>query len=121
MTNTAITDPEILESRFPIRLIGFKIRKFSGGRGLWDGGDGIERVYVFEEKSNLSLLTQNRKTGANGLAGGRPGQPGEQLIIREDGKKESLKSIDSTIMNPGDRLILRTPGGGGAGLPETLA
>ena len=121
MTNTAITDPEILESRFPVRLIGFKIRKFSGGRGAWDGGEGMERVYVFEEKSNLSLLTQNRKSGANGLAGGLPGQPGEQLIIREDGKTESLKSIDSTIMNPGDRLILRTPGGGGAGLSETLA
>ena len=121
MTNTAITDPEILESRFPVRLIGFKIWKFSGGRGAWDGGDGIERVYVFEEKSNLSLLTQNRNIGASGLAGGLPGQPGEQFIIREDGKTESLNSIDSTIMNPGDRLILRTPGGGGAGLPETLA
>ncbi len=121
MTNTAITDPEILESRFPVRLIGFKIRKFSGGHGTWNGGDGMERVYVFEEKSKLSLLTQNRKNKADGIGGGCPGQTGEQFIIRQEGKTESLKSIDSTVMNPGDRLILRTPGGGGAGLPETLA
>ena len=61
MTNTAITDPEVLESRFPVRLIGFKIRRDSGGKGIFKGGDGMEREYIFEEKSTLNLLTQNRK------------------------------------------------------------
>ncbi|MBT5716249.1 MAG: 5-oxoprolinase [Opitutae bacterium] len=121
MTNTAITDPEILESRFPVRLVGFKIRKFSGGRGSWNGGDGIERIYIFEEKSNLSLLTQNRKCKPHGMDGGFSGQSGEQFVIRQDGKRDNMKSVDSTIMNPGDRLILRTPGGGGAGFPDLLA
>ena len=115
MTNTAITDPETLEARFPVRLLGFKIRKNSGGKGKWNGGDGIEREYIFEEQTNLSLLTQNRNTGADGIAGGGRGEPGEQIVVRENGKTEVISSIQSLLMNPGDRLILRTPGGGGAG------
>jgi 5-oxoprolinase (ATP-hydrolysing) len=121
MTNTAITDPEVLESRFPVRLVGFKIRNFSGGSGSWHGGDGIERIYIFEEKSDLSLLTQNRKCKPRGLDGGSSGQSGEQFVIRQNGKRDNMKSVDSTIMNPGDRLILRTPGGGGAGSPNLPA
>ena len=121
MTNTAITDPEILESCFPVRLLGFKIRKKSGGKGAWSGGDGIEREYIFEEEADLSLLTQNRKTGANGIDGGLVGQPGEQFLIRKNGKLEPLSSIHSVVMYKGDRLILRTPGGGGAGHLEKLS
>jgi 5-oxoprolinase (ATP-hydrolysing) len=121
MTNTAITDPEILESRFPVRLVGFRKRTGSGGKGSWNGGDGIERHYLFEEEIELSLLTQRRTSGPAGLAGGEAGQPGEQILIRTDGTEEILKSADSRTAYPGDRLILRTPGGGGAGDPELLA
>ena len=121
MTNTAITDPEILESSFPLRLLGFKVRDSSGGSGTWSGGNGMEREYLFEETATLSLLTQNRKTAPLGIGGGNPGQPGEQILIRQNGKQEILSSIESVIVCPGDRLILRTPGGGGVGDPELLA
>lgn len=121
MTNTAITDPEILESSFPIRLLAFKVRESSGGSGTWCGGNGIEREYLFEEKATLSLLTQNRKTSPLGIGGGNSGQPGEQILIRQNGNHQALSSIESVIVCPGDRLILRTPGGGGAGEPELLA
>lgn len=120
MTNTAITDPEILESRFPVRLLSFKIRTSSGGTGAWKGGNGIEREYIFEEASTLNLLTQNRKEGANGMAGGAHGKPGEQFVIRKNGGRENLTSVQSLTMHPGDRLIIRTPGGGGAGCSELL-
>ncbi|MDG0964389.1 MAG: hydantoinase B/oxoprolinase family protein [Opitutales bacterium] len=121
MTNTAITDPEILEARFPVRLLGFKVRKKSGGKGTWNGGDGIEREYIFEETTNLSLLTQNRNAGADGIAGGGSGEPGEQIVVRKNGKTEVLSSIQSLLMKPGDRLILSTPGGGGAGHEEVIS
>jgi 5-oxoprolinase (ATP-hydrolysing) len=120
MTNTAITDPEILESRFPVRLLSFKIRTGSGGKGTWKGGDGIEREYIFEKESTLNLLTQNRMEGANGMAGGSPGKPGEQFVIRRNGDRENLDSVHSLTMQPGDRLVIRTPGGGGAGHSELL-
>ncbi len=121
MTNTAITDPEILESRFPVRLLGFRKRTDSGGKGSWNGGDGIEREYLFEEEMELSLLTQRRTSGPQGLDGGKAGFPGEQIFIREDGTEERLNFTDSRTAYPGDRLVLRTPGGGGAGEPELLA
>lgn len=121
MTNTAITDPEILESRFPVRLLGLRKRTDSGGKGSWNGGDGIEREYLFEEEMELSLLTQRRTSGPQGLDGGEAGLPGEQILIREDGTEERLNFTDSRTAYPGDRLVLRTPGGGGAGEPELLA
>ena len=115
MTNTSITDPEIIESSFPVRLNSFKIRKDSGGEGRWRGGDGIEREYYFEEKIKLSLLTQNRKHGPQGIVGGSCGMPGEQFLIRSNGESELLSDSVSVTVYPGDSLIIRTPGGGGAG------
>ena len=121
MTNTAITDPEVLEARFPVRLLSFCKRVGSGGAGSWIGGEGIEREYLFEEEVTISLLTQRRASGPEGMADGRPGLPGEQFLVRKNGEIIKLGSIDSITTKPGDRLILRTPGGGGAGDSELLA
>ena len=121
MTNTAITDPEVLEARFPVRLLSFKKRAGSGGAGSWPGGDGIERTYLFEEEVTISMLTQRRASGPGGICHGLAGSPGEQFLIRKGGEKIILGSIISIIARSGDRLILRTPGGGGAGNPELLA
>jgi 5-oxoprolinase (ATP-hydrolysing) len=121
MTNTAITDPEVLEARFPVRLLSFKKRAGSGGAGSWPGGEGIERTYLFEEEVTISMLTQRRVSGPDGIAGGLPGLPGRQFLIRQNGKEISLSSIDSITAYKGDRLVLLTPGGGGAGNPELLA
>jgi 5-oxoprolinase (ATP-hydrolysing) len=121
MTNTAITDPEVLEARFPVRLLAFRKRQGSGGSGSCPGGDGIEREYMFEEAVTISMLTQRRISGPGGISGGLCGLPGEQFLIRQNGEKIDLKSIDSIEAQSGDRLILRTPGGGGAGDPELIA
>ena len=116
MTNTRITDPELLELRYPVRLERFEIRKGSGGKGKWKGGEGIEREIFFKEKLEINLLTQHRKEKPYGLNGGGQGKTGEQILIRRDGKKEKLKGMDSTVVNPGDRLVIKTPGGGGWGV-----
>ena len=118
MTNTAITDPEILETRFPVRLLSFRRRIGSGGSGAWSGGAGVERVYLFEEEAEVSVLTQSRIQRPDGIAGGKSGECGEQILIRADGRKEHLSSLDRKTVYPGDRVVVRTPGGGGAG--ETL-
>ncbi|MDP6892009.1 MAG: hydantoinase B/oxoprolinase family protein [Verrucomicrobiota bacterium] len=120
MTNTAITDPEILEWRFPVRLEQFSIRKKSGGRGRFKGGNGVIRELFFTEAVSLSLLTQNRNQGAYGLNGGEEGSPGEQYLIKRDGNKIKLKSITQKSLEPGDRLIIKTPGGGGFGMAKNL-
>ena len=80
-----------------------------GGAGSWPGGEGIEREYLFEEAVTVSLLTQRRTTGPEGISGGLCGLPGEQFLIRENGEKMELKSIDSIDAKPGDRLFLKTP------------
>ena len=115
MTNTRITDPELLEFRYPVRLERFEIRKGSGGRGKWRGGDGIEREVLFKEELEINLLTQHRKEAPYGLNGGAPGKTGEQIIIRANGKTEKLRGMDSATIKPGDSLIIKTPGGGGWG------
>jgi 5-oxoprolinase (ATP-hydrolysing) len=116
MTNTRITDAEVLEFRYPVRLERFAIRENSGGKGKWQGGNGIVRELTFLEKVSLSVLTQHRKVAPYGLEGGKNGQVGKQYVIRKDGTIEALKGLDKREMETGDRIIIETPGGGGFGL-----
>lgn len=115
MTNTRITDPEILEHRYPVRLDEFSIRKNSGGKGRWNGGDGINRRITFLEPVNLSVLTQRRKSGPYGIKGGESGKAGKQQVVRKNGEIITLNSIQNIDIEPGDRFIIETPGGGGYG------
>ncbi len=115
MTNTRITDPEIVEHRYPVRLKRFSIRKGSGGEGRYRGGDGVIREIEFLDKMYLSVLGQHRKEGPYGMKGGENGEPAKQTIIRKSGEKILLDSIDSCEVRSGDRFILETPGGGGWG------
>ena len=116
MTNTAITDPEILEQRYPVRLWRFGLRRGSGGAGRHRGGDGVVREFEFLSPLTVSLLTQHRASGPYGLAGGEDGQPGRQILIR-DGNESELPGCVSFEARVGDRLSLETPGGGGWGVP----
>jgi len=113
MTNTAITDPEILELRYPVRLRQFAIRHGSGGAGRWRGGDGVVREFEFLAPLTVSLLTQHRESGPFGLDGGGDGKPGRQTLHHADGRAEVLASSASITVKAGDRLVMETPGGGG--------
>jgi 5-oxoprolinase (ATP-hydrolysing) len=115
MTNTRITDPEVLEHRYPVRLHRFAMRRGTGGRGRWRGGDGLVRDMEFLAPLELSILSQHRVQAPNGMAGGGPGAIGRQTIVKPDGRRRELAGIDSCEVMPGDRLILETPGGGGFG------
>jgi len=115
MTNTRITDPELLESRYPVRLERFARRADSGGHGRHRGGDGLVREITFLEPASLSLLTQHRVERPYGMEGGSPGRRGRQSVIRSNGKREELGGIDRAEMKTGDRLRIETPGGGGWG------
>lgn len=113
MTNTRITDPEVLEFRYPVRLHQFSLRPNSGGKGKWTGGDGVIREVEFLEALEVNLLTQHRVERPYGMRGGSAGQPGKQLILRADGTAVPLLGIAQIKVSNGDRLILETPGGGG--------
>lgn len=115
MTNTRITDPELLEHRYPVRLEKFEVRKNSGGRGKWKGGDGVVRSFFFTAELEVNILSQHRVEKPYGLKGGGPGKPGQQRIIRKNGSTQRLKGMDSATVQPGDFLIIETPGGGGFG------
>lgn len=117
MTNTAITDPEILESRYPVRLRQFAIRRGSGGDGTWRGGDGVVREFEFLQPLTVSLLTQHRVEAPFGMNGGNEGQKGRQRLLR-DGVETELDGCISFAVHAGDRVILETPGGGGYGGTE---
>jgi 5-oxoprolinase (ATP-hydrolysing) len=118
MTNTRITDPEVLEFRYPVRLNEFSVRSQSGGNGRWKGGDGITRHFTFLAPVALTVLTQHREEAPYGLEGGEPGKVGGQWIIRKDGKQEAVAGIDQAEMQTGDQFIIHTPGGGGYGTPS---
>ncbi|MCG6948411.1 MAG: hydantoinase B/oxoprolinase family protein, partial [Acidobacteria bacterium] len=115
MTNTRITDPEVIEHRYPVRLRRFAIRRGSGGSGRWIGGDGLVREIEFLAPLELSILSQHRVYRPYGAAGGREGEAGRQAIVGADGVRRELEGIDGCEVNAGDRLILETPGGGGYG------
>lgn len=115
MTNTRITDPEIIEHRYPVRVERFGIRRGSGGGGKYRGGDGAVRELRFLEPVSLSIVSQHRNKGPFGLEGGSPGTPGSQKVIRADGSIITLGAVDGCEIQVGDRFILETPGGGGYG------
>jgi 5-oxoprolinase (ATP-hydrolysing) len=115
MTNTRITDPEVMEHRYPVRLERFAIRAGSGGEGRFRGGDGAVRELTFLAPMSLSLLTQHRIEVPYGVDGGEPGRRGRQRLVRASGEVEELASVDGREVEAGDRLILETPGGGGWG------
>jgi len=117
MTNSRLTDPEVLEQRFPVRLDGFAIRHGSGGTGRWHGGDGGVRRMRFLAAMTASMLSNGRVQAAFGLAGGGPGAPGRNRVERADGSVELLGHIGSVQMQPGDVFVIETPGGGGWGEP----
>jgi len=115
MTNTRITDPEVVEHRYPVRIERFAVRRGSGGAGNNRGGDGAIRETVFLEPMSLSVLAQHRAEGPYGVDGGSPGAPGTQHVIRASGETVALGPVDGCEVHPGDRLVLETPGGGGWG------
>jgi N-methylhydantoinase B len=114
MTNTLNTPVEALEYAYPLRILRYEIRRGSGGAGLFRGGDGIRRDLQALVDCQVTLLTERRLRGPYGLAGGEPGQPGENILIR-DGKEIPLPGKGTVEMKAGEVLSLRTPGGGGYG------
>ena len=115
MTNSRLTDPEVLEFRFPVRLESYAIREGSGGTGRWHGGNGGVRRVRFLEAMTASILSNGRQHGAFGMSGGQSGQVGENRVVRVDGTVESLRHIGQAEMQPGDIFEIHTPGGGGFG------
>jgi len=117
MTNSRLTDPEILETRFPVRLESFAIRAGSGGAGRWRGGDGAVRRVRFLEPMTASILANGRVHPAFGAAGGEAGAPGVDRVERAEGRVERLRHADSAQLGAGDVFVVETPGGGGFGTP----
>ena len=113
MTNTRLTDPEILEFRYPVLLEDFHIRKDSGGRGQRNAGSGIRRTIRFLEKMECTLLTGHRRVPPFGLAGGGDGQIGENWVRRTDGRMEKLQGCDATMIDANEAIIIQSPTAGG--------
>jgi len=115
MTNTRMTDPEVLESRFPVRNESFAIRADSGGTGRHKGGNGVIRKLRFLEPMTATMLTSHRVVAPFGLEGGGPGRCGNNTVVRSNGDTEQLQGNDETSLDAGDMLVIETPGGGGFG------
>ena len=118
MTNTRLTDPEVLELRYPVLLEDFHIRTNSGGRGEWNAGDGVSRTIRFLEKMQCTILSGHRRVRPFGLAGGEAGRLGDNTVRRRGGGVETLKACDSTVLEPGEAVTIRTPTAGGYGKPR---
>lgn len=112
MTNTRITDPEILELRYPVMLEEFSIRKNSGGKGKWRGGHGVIRTFVFNDTLEVNILSQHRKIAPYGMLGGGSGKTGAQYLVRE-GNVIAISGVAGFTAQPGDKFTIKTPGGGG--------
>ncbi|MGW8990607.1 hydantoinase B/oxoprolinase family protein [Streptomyces zhihengii] len=115
MTNSRLTDPEVLEWRYPVRVDSFAVREGSGGAGRRHGGDGVVRRIRFLEPMTVALLTGHRRVPPYGMAGGEPGALGVNLLERADGSTRPLAGVDTVDVEAGDVLVVRTPGGGGYG------
>ena len=115
MTNSRMTDPEVLEFRYPVRLERFEIRAGSGGAGRWKGGDGATRAVRFLAPMSAAILSNGRTAGGFGVAGGGAGEAGRNEVIRADGRVEPLGHLATVEMQAGDCFVIRTPGGGGYG------
>ncbi|MCX5088823.1 hydantoinase B/oxoprolinase family protein [Streptomyces sp. NBC_00365] len=118
MTNSRLTDPEILEWRLPVQLDEFAVRPGSGGAGRWSGGDGAVRRIRFHQPMTVSTLSQHRRVPPYGMAGGEPGALGANRVERADGTVTELGASDTADVGPGDVLVIETPGGGGYGPPS---
>jgi 5-oxoprolinase (ATP-hydrolysing) len=115
MTNTRLTDPEVLEFRYPVVLEDFHIRKGSGGKGKWHAGDGVRRTIRFLGKMHCTILSGHRRVRPFGLAGGEAGQVGENWVWRQDGHMEKLQGCDETVIDANEAIIIQTPTAGGYG------
>jgi len=115
MTNTRLTDPEILEWRFPVLLESFSLRRGSGGAGEYRGGNGVIRKVKFLEAMTASILSGHREIPPYGMAGGDAGKIGHNYVIRTDGSVDELRGTDSTEVEANDVMVIETPGGGGYG------
>lgn len=118
MTNTRITDPEVLELRYPVRLQQFAVREGSGGQGAKRGGDGAVRRIQALDRMEATIVGSRRTVPAFGLAGGEPGAVGRQWVERADGRRDILPGTATTMLEPGDVFVIETPGGGGYGKEE---
>ena len=118
MTNTRLTDPEILELRYPVLLEDFHIREDSGGKGKWHAGNGISRTIRFLERMDCAILSGYRDVQPFGLNGGEDGECGSNTVRRMNGRDERLKGCDQTELEAGEAIIIVTPTGGGYGSPE---
>jgi len=116
MTNTRMTDPEVLELRYPVQVMHFGLRRGSGGQGAYPGGEGIIRRLRFHAPVSLTVLTQHREVAPYGLAGGGAGAKGKQWVIRAGGLREPMAGIDQAQLQTGDEVEIHTPGGGGYGI-----
>jgi 5-oxoprolinase (ATP-hydrolysing) len=120
MTNSRLTDPEILELRYPVFVESFAVRQGSGGRGRWRGGDGVVRKIRFREAMTVAILANSRRIAPFGMEGGQPGQVGRTTIARAGQRIEEFGSCAKMEVQCGDVIIVETPGGGGFG-SETLS
>jgi 5-oxoprolinase (ATP-hydrolysing) len=117
MTNSRLTDPEVLEWRYPVRVESYQIRRRSGGAGRWHGGNGGRRRISFLEPMTVTTLSSRRRVPPYGMAGGEPGAPGRHWVEHPDGSVTPMRACDSVTVGPGDVFVIETPGGGGFGRP----